>query len=127
MQKQDYRLAVLKDRNRDLKKRWFVEFYAFNADAGKLQRHPIYLPAKHKTDSERRKYAKELIHEITSRLTQGYVMNATDTADKPQIETKETIQQKNLLINAFYDAVAVLKVARKLGKSSYPHCFPYFF
>ena len=116
MEKQDYRLAVLKDRNRDLSKRWFVEFYAYNEDTGKLQRYPIYLPAKYKTDTERRKYAKELIHDINAKLTQGYVMNAADKTDKQKVETKETIQQKTLLITAFYEAVAVLKVARKAGK-----------
>ena len=113
MKKHDYRLAVLKDRNRDLTKRWFVEFYAFNEDTGKLQRYPIYLPAKYKTDTERRKYAKELIHEINAKLTQGFLINAAAKPDNQKVETKETIQQKTLLITCFCDAVTVLKVARK--------------
>jgi integrase len=115
MEKHDYRLAVLKDRNRDLSKRWFVEFYAFNEETGKLQRYPIYLPAKYKTDAERRKYAKELVHEINAKLTQGFTVNS-----KAEVAKQETIKEDSkvaLLITAFADAVAVLKVARKAGKS----------
>lgn len=115
MEKQEYRLAVLKDRQRDLTKRWYVEFYAINDSTGNLQRTTVYLPSKYKTESERRKYAKELIHEINKKLTQGFTLNSDNiSVHEP---TDSASKSKTMLLPAFKDAVSVLKVARKSGKS----------
>lgn len=118
MEKQDYRLAVLKDRQRDLTKRWYVEFYAFDDAVGKLQRYPIYLPAKYKTDSERRKYAKALIHEINDKLAQGYQVGSAKVSIHESSFGDELKKVQSIkLVDAFKDAVAILKVSRKAGKS----------
>jgi integrase len=113
MENQQYKEAVLKDRNGDLSKRWYIEFYCLNATTGKLQRYPIYIAAKYKTGAERTKFAKELIIEINKKLRQGYMVDSFEN----ELTISELESKDIMLLPAFIKAIVILKAARKVGKS----------
>ncbi|MEN7547803.1 tyrosine-type recombinase/integrase [Rapidithrix thailandica] len=88
----DYKPARLVDRNGDLKKRWYVEFYAWDAKLDKLKRKWVYIPAKYKTAKERKAYAKKLIQYTNSQLEKGAVFNAPKIRKKSNKQT-QSIQE----------------------------------
>jgi integrase len=69
--KNKYKLAVLKDRNGDLKQRWYVEFFIEDPASGKLERKREFIPQKLKTVTERLAYAEDLIEVINKLLKSG--------------------------------------------------------
>jgi integrase len=78
-----YRLAVLKDRNGDISKRWFVEFYAWDKSTNQEVRKLIYLKARFKTKKEREKEGLRICQLINGKLQSGFII---DSKPKKQVE-----------------------------------------
>ncbi len=116
----DFKDAILKNRNGDLSKRWYVEFYCYNSNTDKLQRYTHYIPSKYKTAAQRQKYGKELIIEINYRLRQGYVPD-NSLVEPELINNKETAENttkiSKIILLVFDEAVKILKASQKKGKS----------
>lgn len=76
--KYPYREAVLRDRNGDLDKRWYVEFYVFDVVKNELVRKVDYSINTFKNKKQRRQEAKRLIEEINKLLEDGAVINSSE-------------------------------------------------
>ncbi|GEM_PF-962973 len=85
-QEERYRLPVLKTRNGDLSKRWYVEYYAWqkslNNGQGGLVRRLFYCPAKHKTAVDRKRWSKDVIRRIKQLFDDGFYIVDESSNDK---------------------------------------------
>jgi integrase/recombinase XerC len=66
-----YKLAVLRDRKKDLSKKWYIEFYAWSEVEQELIRKQIYIPASYQTVKARQAYARTEIRTINDLLQSG--------------------------------------------------------
>jgi integrase len=66
-----FRECKLKDAGGDLKKRWHIEYYAFDADSNILVRRRQYMPAELKTKSERVRFFQEFKADVDTQLREG--------------------------------------------------------
>ncbi len=81
----EYRLAKLNTCSGDLTKRWYVHFWAWSVDRGRLIRKRLYDVNKFNTIEERKKFAKKQIKEINKLLTNGFHFD--------EIKKKNTVRQ----------------------------------
>ncbi|MEN7549025.1 tyrosine-type recombinase/integrase [Rapidithrix thailandica] len=74
---QEYKPAILKDANGDVKKRWYVEFYALDATTQKLKRKRVFISTKYKTKKDRYAFGNKLVKQINTLLMKGAHFNAS--------------------------------------------------
>lgn len=86
--KYDYRLAEIKDREGDLKKRWYVEFYVWDIGKNQLERKVDYISAKFKTHSERYSEGNRIKKEIDHALINGAFIDSSGKSQKKKQESK---------------------------------------
>jgi site-specific recombinase XerD len=84
--KYQYRLCEIRDRNGDLKKRWYVEFWVWDVGINELVRKVHYLSAKFKTAQERYSEANRVKRDLDLELINGAYI---DSSGKTQKEKKE--------------------------------------
>lgn len=88
-----YKLCKLRDSNGDLSKTWYVEYYAYDVLAEKLQRKRVVV--EHKTAKERYDFAKDTIKKIDTLLKNGAVLNKSKLPKKQrailQIKSTSTV------------------------------------
>lgn len=87
--KSDYSPPVLKNRNEDLNKRWYIEFYIWDKEKGKWNRKQHYIPSRFKTIYQRNEYARKAIKEINELLASGY-REATLTEKNTNTTSKQS-------------------------------------
>lgn len=66
-----YKEATLNTRNNDIKRRWYIEFWAMDESTGKLKRKQVWLPSQYRTPAQRRNYAEGEIRKINRLLAKG--------------------------------------------------------
>lgn len=86
---------ILRDRGGDIRKRWYIEFYAFDTDAMKLKRKLLYIP-KTLSAKQRKAWAKPRLEEVRLMLEGGYTIaskkkKAKDVALTAQVTIIEAI------------------------------------
>jgi len=69
-----YKLAVLRDRGKDLSKKWYVEYYVYSDKEDTLVRRTIQVPNSCKTIAAKKKFADATIKQINSLLVKGYYL-----------------------------------------------------
>ena len=87
-----YVLAKLCDRDGDLKKRWFVDFYAWDSKTETLKRKQIYCPAKYKDERARRIWAAKEMKAINELLVKGLKFGVEAETPKPVEASKNLIE-----------------------------------
>ncbi|RNI27680.1 site-specific integrase [Rufibacter immobilis] len=87
MEQQDrkfpYRLCVVKTSNNDLSKRWYVEFYVWDENKGKLVRKQDFSLNSYKTVADRLRRGQEIKREIDAALKAGKIIKKVDAAPAP--------------------------------------------
>jgi integrase len=84
----NYRLAeIFPKKNRTLKKRWYILFYASNPDNGKLQASKQIIVPDFSTAKERTEWANERVKAINKALAQGYTFASNQETAKPNTLT----------------------------------------
>jgi integrase len=80
----DYKLAeIFPKKNRTLKTRWYILFYALNPDSLKIEAsNPIWIP-NFQTIKERQQWANERLKAINKALAQGFSFISTKESSKP--------------------------------------------
>jgi integrase len=89
-----YKLAVLRDRDGDLSKEWYIEFYAFDEEIGDLKRKRIKIPLVYATDESRRKFAAQEIADYNEVLRNGFYFKS-----EPRI-LNSAIKAEHMLIES---------------------------
>lgn len=81
-----FREAVLRDRDGDLKKEWYVEYYPYSELAGDVIRKRVKIGTEFTTDKARRDQGKKIVREINSLLHKGYHIRKSKPAqhDEPE-------------------------------------------
>ncbi len=77
--------AKLCDRNGDLTKRWYVEFYAFDEKSNEVKRKQVFCPLKYKDARNRKTWANEKINEINKLLNDGKYFRAASEVKTARI------------------------------------------
>jgi len=94
-----FRKAKLIDCNGDLAKRWYIIFYAWDVQLGRLRRKRLYDVNKLKTAAERKAYAKKVIQEINKKLSAGFHFDAQKIREaNKKINESENIEYKNAIV-----------------------------
>lgn len=93
-----YKLAVLRDRNGDLSKRWYVEYYLYHPKKNKLVRCQEYVSDRIKTRIEKYAIANEMIDVINKMLISGELKY---TSEKINDNSTDIIQA----LNTAYDSL----------------------
>jgi integrase len=84
-----YKLARLVNRDGDLKKRWYVEYYAWSEKKEGLVRKQVFIPAQFTTKAQREKEADKYIKAINRALEAGkYFKDGGEQEGKPKEEKK---------------------------------------
>lgn len=78
-----YTLPVFKTRNGNLRQRWYIEYRIWDADAKKKVRQIKYCPAHCKTELDRRRWARQVIEEISKLIHDGYYQLAKPVSQPP--------------------------------------------
>jgi len=113
----NYRLAVLKDRNGDLSKEWYIEWYV-NTQTNKVpQRKRVKIPLIYDTAKARRNFAREEIKKINRLLAQGHVF--VDKSFRPVAEFVKLASVNAMLFEALYNQIQVSQHLRKKSGGSY--------
>jgi integrase/recombinase XerD len=98
-----YREPVLKDRNGDITKRWYVEFYLEN-EQGKLERKQEFIPSTIKSRGERYEYGNSLMDTIKEILKSGEIEAARlkkKEAEGPRIKLLDALTEIQDYIKKF--------------------------
>lgn len=82
-----YRLCELKDCGGDLKKRWHIQYYAFNTVTNKLERFRHYMPASEKTAAQRKIYFRDFKEALDEQLKSGKTV-----AVEPKKEAEKQVE-----------------------------------
>jgi len=106
-----YVLAKLYTRKGDIKKRWYVEFQAWNEEAGALQKKQIFCPGKFKTIKQREIWGSDICKEINSLLEKGFCFKGTEDTGALQ-----PIADQPITINEVFD-LAIIKASSLRKKS----------
>ena len=117
---EQFRLPVLKTRNNDLKRRWYVEYYVWdsslNDNQGDIIRQVKYCPLKYKTAAERKKWGTSLVTQISKMMHDGFY----------KLKPKEAIQEElpPATANAIRSAESItlkdaLEIIVKIKESAY--------
>lgn len=105
-----YTIPVIRDRDGDLSKKWYVEFYFLNPNTGNMQRHQMtsgktwgISGAGHKAPKkkERLQYFQELAHCITQQLANGWT-------PQPELQT-QTQHETGIMAKALQYAAKELR------------------
>lgn len=67
-----FKLPVLKNRNGDLSKRWYLEYYLWDVAKNELVRQQRFCPLAYKSAKERRNWANKEIAILSDLLLKGY-------------------------------------------------------
>ena len=67
-----FKKAKLHDRNGELSKRWFVDFYYFNDEKQAFKREFVYIPMSINSKTERRRKGEEIVRSLNARLESGW-------------------------------------------------------
>jgi len=113
-EKKKYQLAVLRDRNGDLKKEWYVEFYVWNEQPDKLVRKRVKIPLSFKDKKSRIDQGNHLISKINGLLKAGFhytIQTQKEVFLPPTIDLEEN--NKNILITSLDFALSVTKSSLK--------------
>lgn len=91
-----YKLCKLFDAGGDPLKRWYIEFYVFNTETGKLERQR-YVKGFNtiKTLREKRRAAKEIMAEIDRLLVSGFVKGQKPEAPNALSPSKLHLKSRN--------------------------------
>jgi integrase len=88
-----FKKAELVNCGGDLSKRWYIKFYVWNVQKGKLVRKRDYSVNEYQTADQRMAYAKQRIQSINTLLTEGYHIDSGKASEEviqlPQILTLE--------------------------------------
>lgn len=106
-----YKAAELKDRNGDLSKEWYVEFYAFCGHTDGIQRKRVKVPQVYATELQKRDWANKQIKTINGLLEKGYHFPGPAPARTEQVEPPAP-----LTVDQVFD-IAIIK-AQSLRKKS---------
>lgn len=116
-----YKLAKLRDRNGDLSKRWYIEFYVWDIAIGKLIRKVDYEEINtFRTAKERIKSAASRIREINLGLISGLVFNSADTVelDTPVITNEITAEST---LEKCFKFASQSKLATSRARTAHTH------
>lgn len=86
--KYDYRLCEIKDRDGDLNKRWYVEFYVWDVAKDSLVRKVDYISSKFKSSHERYAEAQRIKKEIDYSLINGAFIDSSGKTQKQKEDPK---------------------------------------
>jgi integrase len=85
-QKHPYKLAKLIHHNYNLKKRWYVIFWAYDVSIGDLRRVRLFNPInRQKSVSDRIAVGMAIVDQVNTELQEGRVLGKDDVADIPKI------------------------------------------
>ncbi|UCG26816.1 MAG: hypothetical protein JSV24_07485, partial [Bacteroidales bacterium] len=104
--KYPFKSATLNDCKGDLSKRWYIQFYVWDVQQGKMIRKRFYEVNKFGTVKQRRNYARRMICEINDLLEEGYHFDINKT-----VETEPEQQESFTLTKAIQYALKVKKPA----------------
>lgn len=122
-----FELPVLRNRDGDIKKRWYIEYYGWDAEAKKKVRQVLYCPLRFKLASQRKEWAKEHILEITGLLMQGYYNISKPTEPPaPPAPPKPTSQapaavKHDMLASTDDDVLVALEAMVKMRRRTLKH------
>jgi len=88
-----YKAAKLNDKSNDLKKEWYIEFWAWSFSENKLIRKRLTTINSLKTIEERKIYASNVIKDLNKALEAGYHF------DKLKIEKQKAVEHVNKIVN----------------------------
>lgn len=83
-----FKRAVLRDRNGDLSKEWYVEYYAWDEASECLVRKRIKIPQSFQTKKARVQEANKIIADTNQLLERGYYFKKTSVDVKTDIVTE---------------------------------------
>jgi integrase len=109
-----YKKARLNDCGKDLSKRWYIEFYAWDIQQNKLSRKRFYEVNNFPGLRDRMSYANRIIKQLNELLEEGYHF---DVNKVPEKATKEPLQ--NLSLGEAVDRALEIKKP-SIRTSSYP-------
>jgi len=104
-----YKEAVLRDREGDLKKEWYIEYYPFDESKNQLIRKRIKVPQSLHSSNQRKAWANKKINAINALLVKGYHY------PKKSVATDIPVSQ-DLTINQIFD-LAIIKAASLRAKT----------
>ena len=82
-----FKSAKLNDKNKDLTKEWYIEFWAWSKSENKLKRKRLTTINSYKTIAERENFAYHVIKEINRLLESGYHF------DNLKLEKEKAVQE----------------------------------
>jgi len=94
-----YKEAVLKDRNSDLTKRWYITFKVWHKQKNKLVQKYDYEVNKFPDPGDRRKFARKFIREMNAMLAEGFIID--------EITNHPEKQMVLCLKDAFHDILEI--------------------
>lgn len=107
-----YRLCVIKDRNGDLSKRWYVEFWVWDLRVNNTVRKQVFISStQYKTAKERMAYGKYLKKSIDQMLVQGKILGR-DEAEIENTKPKKKSRSRSAIFKD-EDLFLALEYARK--------------
>ncbi len=111
----NYVLAELYPKDRNLKARWFVKWGIWDVQKGKIVYEQKRVPSKLKTVREREKWAKECISQINKMLLEGYVIDT-----QTEVPTSSNVPANTNIIEALNSAMPIkLSELRNTSQDSY--------
>lgn len=91
-----FRAARLSDRNGDLKKRWYINYYVWDVQKNALVRKQYYEINNYKTVPERYAAAKIAVRKINELLQKGFHIDKTKLTEQKELKTLSISKAVNL-------------------------------
>lgn len=103
-----YKLAVLRDCNGNLKKRWYVEFYAMDDRTGKLARNRTFISMTFQDKKSRTAEGKRLVALANDLLKQGYHFPSKKTDLTPDVlqKNQDLLKSMQFVLDATKGTIA---------------------
>jgi hypothetical protein len=106
-----YKPATLRDRDKDLSKEWYVEWYAFDEAENAVVRKRKKIPMSYQDVKSRTQAGKQLVAKVNKLLASGYhFKKLLVTNENPLSENQDLINVLNHIINLEKPVIAAKTV-----------------